>query len=56
MSGRSWDYLILTASNQEQARFYRTQLDLRQRLGLLSGIKQTLVVPDPQGQRIGSGS
>jgi len=55
MTRKSWDYLILTASNQTQARFYRTQLDLRRKLGLLSGVKQYLVVPDPQGQRIGSG-
>jgi fucokinase len=53
--GRPWDYLILTASNESQAQFYRSQLKLRHKLGLLSGVKQTLVVADPQGQRIGSG-
>lgn len=52
---KSWDYLIITSSNKTQELFYRKQLDLRRKLGLLSGIKQFLVVPDPQGQRIGSG-
>jgi fucokinase len=51
----TWDYLIVTASNQTQARFYETQLVLRSELGLLSGVEQILVVPDPQDQRIGSG-
>jgi len=50
-----WDYLIITASNEAQARAYQAQLDLRQKLGLISGVKQILVVADPQGQRIGSG-
>jgi fucokinase len=50
-----WDYLIVTASNDAQARAYQTQLDLRQKLGIISGVKQILVVADPQGRRIGSG-
>jgi galactokinase/mevalonate kinase-like predicted kinase len=50
-----WDYLIVTASNKAQAASYETQLDLRRKIGLLSGVEQVLVVPDPQGQRIGSG-
>jgi fucokinase len=50
-----WDYLIVTASNEAQARAYQSQLDLRQKLGLITGIKHILVVADPQGQRIGSG-
>jgi galactokinase/mevalonate kinase-like predicted kinase len=55
MLARPWDYLIVTASNEAQAQFYSTQLDLRRRLGLISEVKQVLVVPDPQGRRIGSG-
>ncbi len=47
--------MIVTASNEAQAKFYESQLDLRRRFGLLAGIEQILVVPDPQGQRIGSG-
>ncbi len=50
-----WDYLIVTASNQAQARAYEGQLQLRQKLGLLSGVERILVVADPGGQRVGSG-
>ena len=50
-----WDYLIVTASNQKQASAYQEQLELRQELGLLSGVKRILVVPDPESHRIGSG-
>ena len=50
-----WDYLIVTASNAAQARAYRAQLDVRSRLGLVQGVKEILVVPDPEGKRIGSG-
>lgn len=49
-----WDYLILTASNPEQASAYRNQLKIRQDLGFLSGINKALVVPDPDGKRVGS--
>jgi len=50
-----WDYLIVTAANDEQAAAYETQLALRQTLGLLAGVRQVLVLADPGGQRIGSG-
>ncbi len=50
-----WDYLIVTASNDSQASAYRSQLDLRRRMGLLGGAREVLVVPDPQGRRVGSG-
>ena len=52
---RSWDYLIVTASNEQQARAYEMQLDVRRRLGLLSDIREAVVVADPGGRRIGSG-
>ena len=51
----SWDYLIVTASNEVQAQGYRSQLDLRKKLGLLEGVRDVLVVPDPDGRRVGSG-
>ncbi len=51
---KPWDYLVLTASNPEQASAYRNQLDIRKNLGFLSRIKKALVVPDPSGKRIGS--
>jgi fucokinase len=49
-----WDYLVLTASNAEQASAYRNQLKIRQDLGFLTGIKKILVIPDPGGKRVGS--
>ena len=51
----SWNYLIITASNEAQAAGYRAQLELRAKLGLLADVKNTLVVADPDGKRIGSG-
>ena len=50
-----WDYLLVTASSGGQAEAYRRQLDVRQELGLLQGVRQVLVVPDPGARRIGSG-
>ena len=50
-----WHYLIITASNEDQAAGYRAQLDLRLRLGLLPEVQNILVVADPGGKRIGSG-
>jgi fucokinase len=50
-----WDYLIVTAANEGQAGAYREQLGLRRDLGLISEVGKTLVVPDPDGRRIGSG-
>lgn len=50
-----WDYLIVTASNDAQARACRSQLKVRQDLGLLSNVRNVLVVADPGGKRIGSG-
>jgi galactokinase/mevalonate kinase-like predicted kinase len=50
-----WDYLIVTASNDAQARAYQSQLKVRQNLGLLSNVRDVLVVADPGGKRIGSG-
>lgn len=52
---RTWDYLIITASNKKQAESYEKQLDLRSRLGLLPGVDKALVVQDPYGKRVGSG-
>jgi len=52
----SWDFLIVTASNDRQAEAYRRQLALRRELGFLAGIRDVLVVPDPPGRRVGSGT
>lgn len=50
-----WDYLILTASNEEQARTYREQIDYRLKNGLLPASTHYAVLPDPDGKRVGSG-
>jgi fucokinase len=50
-----WDYLIVTASNEAQAKAYESQLAVRGQLGLLSHVEEAIVVPDPGGRRIGSG-
>jgi fucokinase len=55
MTDDTWDYLILTASNDEQAAAYAEQLALRRRLGLLHAVRQAIVVADPGGRRVGSG-
>ncbi len=52
---RTWDYLIVTASNEAQAKAYESQLAIRRELGLLSEVREAIVVADPQGQRVGSG-
>ena len=51
----AWDYLVLTASNAAQAGAYEFQLGLRRQYGLLPQVREILVVPDLEGQRIGSG-
>jgi len=51
----TWDYLILTASNDRQAAGYESQLAVRRRAGLLPEVGATFVVADPFGRRVGSG-
>jgi fucokinase len=55
MPSPTWDYLVLTASNAAQARAYELQVKLRQQRGLLPQVREVLVVPDLEDQRIGSG-
>lgn len=50
-----WDYVILTASNEAQAEAYRAQLVYRQENGWLPKQTNYLVLPDPDGKRVGSG-
>lgn len=50
-----WDYLVVTASHEGQASAYRSQLELRDQLGLIPDVRNILVVPDPGGRRVGSG-
>ena len=50
-----WDYIVLTASNEAQADFYRLQIDARLRDGKLPKKTHYAVLPDPDGKRVGSG-
>ena len=50
-----WDYVILTASNEEQAAAYQAQIDARLEAGRLPAETVYRVLPDPDGKRVGSG-
>lgn len=50
-----WDYIILTASNEEQADAYRMQIENRLEQGLLPASTHYAVLADPDGKRVGSG-
>ena len=51
----AWDYVVLTASNEAQAKAYEEQLRYRMRAGVLPANTKYVVVPDPEGKRVGSG-
>jgi fucokinase len=51
----TWDYIILTASNENQAKNYLSQLQERYDAGFLPKKTKFKVIPDLNGQRIGSG-
>ncbi len=51
----TWDYVILTASNEDQAEMYRMQLEQRAQVNLLPEKTHFAVIPDPDGKRVGSG-
>ena len=50
-----WDYVILTASNEDQAKSFEEQIDFRLKQGLLPKQTTYAVLPDPDGKRVGSG-
>ena len=50
-----WDYVVLTASNEQQAECFRAQLDRRKAAGHLPLGTCFSVIPDPEGKRVGSG-
>jgi fucokinase len=50
-----WDYLIVTAANDRQAAAYQAHIQLRRDFGMLAEVRDFLVIPDPDGRRIGSG-
>lgn len=48
-----WDYIILTASNEQQASAFRAQLEARKEF--LPARTHFAAIPDPEGKRVGSG-
>ena len=50
-----WDYIVLTASNEEQAQAFRLQIKYRREQKLLPEHTKYVVLPDPFGKRVGSG-
>ena len=50
-----WDFVILTASNEEQAKGYRLEINHRKKKNRLPADCVYAVLPDPEGKRVGSG-
>ena len=50
-----WDYVVLTASNEAQARGYRKQIENRKKEKYLPLDTKYIVLADPEGKRVGSG-
>jgi len=50
-----WTHVILTASNEAQAHAYRAQIQERLDRKLLPDGARYTVLPDPEGERVGSG-
>lgn len=50
-----WDWFVITASNEEQAVSYRMQIDYRIKNRFLPSGTKYVVIPDPEGKRVGSG-
>ena len=53
MSFPTWDYVILTASNEHQAEGFKAQIIARK--SMLPQRTQFVVIPDENGMRVGSG-
>ena len=50
-----WDYVVLTASNESQARTYRNEIEVRKQEHTIPTNCNYLVLADPDGKRVGSG-
>lgn len=50
-----WDWVVITASNEQQAGGYREQIKFRMENGFLPEGTKYVVIPDPDGKRVGSG-
>ena len=51
----SWDWVFITASNETQAKSYRLQINERLESNFLNKRTKYVVLPDPDGKRVGSG-
>lgn len=51
----TWDAVVLTASNEDQAAAFRNEIAYRLENGLLPDRTDYEVLPDPGGRRVGSG-
>ena len=51
----TWDWVFITASNEKQAESYRLQVGERLECGFLHKKTKYIVLPDPDGKRVGSG-
>lgn len=52
---KTWDYVVITASDEQQANMYRLQIQKRLDSGFLPSACIYLCIPDPEGRRVGSG-
>lgn len=55
MNDKIWDRCVITATNDQQASVYQLQLQRLKRAGVLHPETECIVIPDPDGVRIGSG-
>ena len=51
----NWDVVVITASNERQAKIYETQINKRLKYNLLPSDCDYIVIPDKDNKRIGSG-
>lgn len=52
---RTWNYLIVTAANDQQAKTYELQIRQRQEAGEIPQVRTCRVIADTDGRRVGSG-
>ena len=51
----NWDVIVITASNERQAKIYENQINKRLKYNLLPSDCDYIVIPDKDNKRIGSG-
>ena len=50
-----WDWIIITASNEEQKKSYLEQIEYRKKINFFPRDLKIDVIADPNGERVGSG-